>query len=151
MYRCMIFCICLFVGFSSQAGIYKWTDQNGNTRFGQKRPADKSIPYKKLSIKAQRVNEEAIDKQLKSIQQNADELEKSNADRQAKFDEANLAAETKRQSQAECDNVKKSLSSLDFGGNRLYKDNQGNYSRFNEDDRNNQREKFNQFLKENCP
>jgi len=150
MYRCIFFCICLFVGFSSQADIYKWTDQNGNTHFGEKRPFDKSISYKKLSIKAQRVNEDANEKQLTSIQQSADELEKSNADRQAEINNAELAAETEKHSQQECDNVKKSLAMLDFGGNRLYKDSEGNYSRLSEDDKNNQREKFNQFLDENC-
>jgi len=146
----MIFCICLLAGFSSQADIYKWTDQNGNTHFGEKRPFDKSISYKKLSIKAQRVNEAESEGRLKSIQQSADEIEKSNADRQAAIDKADLSAETKKRSHAECDNVRKSLSSLDFGGNRLYKDSDGNYSRMNEDDRNIKREQFNQFLNENC-
>lgn len=150
MYRYVVFSICLSISSLCLADIYQWTGQHGNTAYGQQRPVDKSIPYNVISKEARPASETQSGSQLKSIQETADELEKANAVRQAKIDDAKLAEETKKQSQAKCESVKASLAALDFGGNRLYKDSDGNYSRLADDDKNRKRQEFNQFLDENC-
>ena len=148
MYRALIICLLLLFANISYAAIYQWIDEHGNTHYGQLAPRDKNIDAKKIFVKPSRV----IDNEQTStpIQDSANEIAKSNADRKAANDKIQQQANEKRRLQERCETSKKNLAELDYGGNRLYKDADGNYSRLSPDDKTKKREELNTFINENC-
>jgi uncharacterized protein (DUF3084 family) len=148
MYRTLLLVFCLILSTQSFAAIYKWIDKNGNVSFGQIRPADKSIVSQELSVKSSRVV--VTEKKQVSLKSSEDELIKANSEREAARDKTLQAKAAKKIAQERCDGAKKSLAQLDVGGNRLYKDSEGNYSRLDEEKRSQQRQDLNTFIDENC-
>ena len=146
MYRSLTVLFYLLFATIGHAAIYKWADENGNTSYGQAPP--RNIISQEITIKSAPV--ETTGKPQKSIQDSADEIAKSNAERKASTDKTTQKAQQQRLLQDQCANAKKELSTLGIGGNRLYKDSDGNYSRINEDDKNQQRQKLSAFIHENC-
>lgn len=148
MYRALIICFCLFFAHSSYAAIYKWVNEQGNTHYGQRPPRDKNIDVKKVFVKSSGIIDS--EKDPTSIQDSANEIAKSNADHKAANDKIQQQANEKRRLQERCETSKKNLAELDYGGNRLYKDADGNYSRLSPDDKTKKREELNTFINENC-
>ncbi|MBL4783716.1 MAG: DUF4124 domain-containing protein [Porticoccaceae bacterium] len=148
MYRTLLLGFCLIVSTQSFATIYKWVDKNGNVSFGQTRPADKSIVTQEISVKSTRVV--VTEKKQVSLKISEDELIKANSEREAARDKTLQAKAAKKIAQERCDGAKKALAQLDVGGNRLYKDSEGNYSRLDEEKRSQQRQGLNTFIDKNC-
>jgi len=148
MYRALIFCFCLLFASLAHAAIYHWVDHQGNTHYDQQPPRDKSIDAQKISVKSNTIVDSEQTQQ--SIQDSADEIAKSNSARKAENNKAQQKADENRRLQERCDISKKNLAELDYGGNRLYKDAEGNYSRLSTEEKNNQREQLNVFINENC-
>ena len=148
MYRALIFCFCLLFTHLAHTAIYHWVDHQGNTHYGQRPPKDKSITANKVFIKSSGIFDD--EKTLTPIQDSANKIADSNAERKAANDEAVQQANNKRRLQEQCDATKKNLEELDYGGNRLYKDADGNYSRLSPEDKTKQRQKLDAFLQDNC-
>ncbi|MFT6217327.1 MAG: hypothetical protein ACJA2Y_000718 [Cycloclasticus pugetii] len=148
MYRALMFCSCLLFAQFAYSAIYQWVDHQGNTHYSQHPPADKSISTQNITVTKKPVAD--AKKNQQSIQDSANEIAKSNAERQAARDKLQQQAEENKRLQESCEASKKSLIELDYGGNRLYKDTEGNYSRFTDEDKNNQREQLNDFINKNC-
>ena len=127
--------------------IYQWVDDQGRMQYSQQKPHGKSLEPQKITIKTSRP---ADNKQLKSIQDSANEIARSNAARKAASDKALQETQEARLAQEKCATSKKNLSDLDYGGNRLYKGADGRYSRFTPEDKKQQREQLNSFINENC-
>lgn len=147
MFRLFITCFVFFFAVSSQSAIYQWTNEQGNIAYGQKPPRDKTIKTQKILLKSSEIIEV---KQAESIQDSANEIAKSNAARKAANEKIQQEAAEALLLQERCATSKKSLTELDFGGNRLYKDSDGNYSRFSAEDKSQQREQLTAFINENC-
>jgi hypothetical protein len=147
MYRALIVLISFFTLSIAHATIYQWTDQQGQLHYSQTPPPNKSIESKKITIRNSTVTG---DKPHPSIQDSANEIAKSNAERKAANEKIQQDARANRAMQERCSTSKKNLAELDYGGNRLYKDADGNYSRFSAEDKNQQREQLNAFINENC-
>jgi hypothetical protein len=148
MYRAFIFFSCLLACTSGQADmrIYKWVNAQGNTHFSQAPPRNKSISPQTFTVKTDK--REGLS--LKTLIDSAEKIAKSNVERKTANDKLRQEAEEKRLAEEKCVTSKKNLSKLGYGGNRLYKDANGNYSRFSAEEKNQQREKLNAFIDENC-
>ncbi|MDX2425335.1 MAG: DUF4124 domain-containing protein [Cycloclasticus sp.] len=147
MFRPLIICFAFLFTSNSHAAIYQWTDEQGSVAYGEKPPQDKTIKTQKILLKSPEISEV---KQTRSIQDAANDIAKANAEREAAIDTANQSAEDEKFMQEECARANKALSSLDLGGNRLYKDSAGNYARLSDDDKSLQRQNLNAFIDENC-
>lgn len=148
MYRTLMFCFCLLFTQFAHTAIYYWVDHQGQTHYGQQPPLDKSINVQKIAVSTN----SSVDpnQQQQSIQDSANKIAESNAERKAARDKLQQQADENRRRNENCDASKKKLAELDYGGNRLYKDAEGNYSRLTDEDRNNQREQLNDFINKNC-
>ncbi|MBQ0725638.1 MAG: DUF4124 domain-containing protein [Cycloclasticus sp.] len=147
MFRCLIFCFIFFLSSNALAAIYKWTDDQGNTSYGQTPPRDKSLKLEKLNTK--RSPSVPVDR-LKSLQDSANEIAKSNAERAAANNKAAELVREKQRIAKECSQAKQALAALDLGGNRLYKDSEGNYSRLTQEDKSQQRQSLSLAIEETC-
>jgi len=145
-----VLCISLALLFitNSQAGIYKWNNEHGTRQYTQSPPRDKSIHIEKIIYKKY-FNKSVTPSQ--SMQDDADEIARSNAKRQAAIDKAEHQNQQQQLARKSCQRAKQSLTSLDFGGNRLYKDAEGNYHRFNTEEKERKRELLNEIILNNCP
>ncbi|MEW4983939.1 MAG: DUF4124 domain-containing protein [Cycloclasticus sp.] len=148
MYRTLMVCIFLLSSSLTHATIYHWVDEQGTTNYGQTPPKNKSIARQKIVVKSQTVVESQQAQQ--SIQDSANEISKSNAERKAASDKRQQEVIKQARRQERCETSKENLAQLDYGGNRLYKDAEGNYARFTAEDKNLQREQLNAFINENC-
>lgn len=87
MYRFLIFCIILFFNGLGHAAIYHWIDEQGGTHYSQRPPRDKTIISQKIVFKSMAT---AFDQQPQpTIQDSANEIAKSNAERQAAHEKFN--------------------------------------------------------------
>ena len=139
----MIFCS------PNYAAIYKWVNEQGVTSFTQQPPKNKDTPFQKIKVKATAPNDNYAEDNT-SANKNA---------RKAKEISLKKAQEVARQEQIKdgsedlkkhCALAKKSLVSLNMGGNRLYKDSDGNYLRLDEESKEQKRQEISQFLADNC-
>ncbi|MCB1586621.1 MAG: DUF4124 domain-containing protein [Xanthomonadales bacterium] len=97
----------LFTTANAKQKYYKWTDENGNVHYSEKKPEDKEAQELKIRSKAPKpqetVSEEAnTDKELPPDQQAVEDF---NRNEQAKAKEA--------QDQANCEIAKKNLQTLE--------------------------------------
>jgi len=131
------------------AAIYKWTNKQEVTSFTQQRPKNKSISFEKLNVRP-----------IPFIG-NADEGNSRTEDNTQKTDELSIkqAKEVVPQKQTKADReelkrrcaiAKQSLVNLSRGGNRLYKDANGEHLRLDEESKNQKRREISQFLADNC-
>ena len=148
MYRALMFCFCLLFASLAHTTIYYWVDHQSNTHYSQRPPQDKSLAAKKIFIKPSGTIDS--NKPLTSIQDSANEIAKSNAERKAANDKILQQSTDHKRLQEQCEATQKSLEELDYAGNRLYKDSDGNYSRLSSEEKATQRQKLNDFLKDNC-
>ena len=148
MYRALMFCYCLLFTSLAHTTIYYWVDHQGNTHYGQRLPQDKSLSATKVFIKSSGVFD--AEKTLTPIQDSANAIAASNAERKAANDEILQQANNIRRLQHQCEATKKNLEELEYGGNRLYKDANGNYSRLSSEEKTQQRQKLEEFLQDNC-
>jgi len=139
--------IYLLYSSSSLALIYDWTSPNGVQQYTQSPPRDSSISSEKIYIK-KHISDSELPSE--SIQQSADAIAKSNAERKATSDKFTQQIKQLELMRANCLRAKKSLSALELGGNRMYKDAEGNYLRLNEEAKAKQREEIKKQIKENC-
>jgi len=131
------------------AAIYKWTNEQEVTSFTQQRPKNKSISFEKLKVRPIPFigNDDEDNSSTESNAKKADELgikkaEEASPHKQTKADREEL----KRR----CAIAKQSLINLSRGGNRLYKDANGEYLRLDEESKNQKRREISQFLTDNC-
>jgi len=139
----MIFCS------PNYAAIYKWVNEQGVTSFTQQPPKNKSISFKKIKVR----NTPLIDgseegkSRAKWNSKEAEELNHKKAQEVSRKKQIRAATEELKK---HCAVAKQSLANLNLGGNRLYKDSDGNYSRLDEESKNKKRQEISQFLADNC-
>lgn len=136
--------ILIFTTSASYSAIYEWTNKQGNTAYTQTPPGDKNIDSKKIEIKAQGIN-----KNVRSYQAPAEMTTEAPTETLSE-EKSKQIAEGKKLLLEQCSNAKKALESLDLGGNRLYKDNEGNYLRLTEKDKKQRRDNLSSFITEHC-
>ncbi|ORU92742.1 MAG: hypothetical protein A6F71_08780 [Cycloclasticus sp. symbiont of Poecilosclerida sp. M] len=128
--------------------IYTWTNAEGKTVFSQTLPRDKSIEADKVEIKTPLFDTTTKSTAPDNNVKDSDVDEET--DEPISEEDAERIAEGKKLIKEQCNNAKSDLSSLELGGNRLYKDSKGNYLRMTEEEKANRRKNMNAFISEHC-
>lgn len=126
------------------ADMFKWTDADGNTEYGQYPPA--GVQAERLKAAPAPQTQPAA----KSLQQQVEEMNKRvEADKQRKAE-----AEQKKQQavnrKINCDNARKNIEQLNYGGNRMMRMPDGSYQRLDENTKQQQLEKNRKAVKDFC-
>ena len=149
MFRFLIVCIFFLFAIPSLATIYEWTDLKGVTSFGQIRPTPQGISSRTVKVTPPKRSNSDIPPNP-SIQESADKIADSNLKRQTTRDKATQAQAKIDLIQQQCINAKKSLAQTKLGGNRLFKDSTGRYSRLTSEERRLKQQTLNDFIQQNC-
>jgi len=131
------------------AAIYKWVNQQEVTSFTQQRPKNKSISFEKINVAPMPLIGD-VDEVKSSTEKNAKKTDELSI---KKTKEASPKEQTKADREVlkrRCATAKQSLINLNRGGNRIYKDANGNYLRLDEESKNQKRREISQFLTDNC-
>jgi len=110
---------------TSFAGIYKWTDAEGNVHYSQQRPRDTSS--EKMNVPQHAPTDTSTYKRP-ALQSN-DSENKNAADDKQKSDEPEEVKETKAEKKrrlAECEQVRQNLATMESRGRVRSKDKDGN-------------------------
>ena len=129
----------------ASAAMYKWSDANGETQYGQFPPAGvnatpiKADPQPKASAPAR-----------KPLQEQVEEMDEQLKQQETAKEEA--AAETKNAEirKQNCENARKNITQLGYGGHRLAKMPDGSYERFSEEKKQEMIKKNEDAIKEFC-
>jgi len=128
------------------AAMYKWTDVDGSTRYGQYPPA--GVQAESVHVSPQPASRPQT---APSPQQRLKELEQQQQKQTEKAAEAaaeKQKAETKRKN---CEIAKNNLAGLQMGGHRLTRLPDGSYTRLSEEERLNRVAEAEKHIKEFCP
>ncbi|MFQ5645012.1 MAG: DUF4124 domain-containing protein [Thiogranum sp.] len=126
------------------ATMFKWTDANGKTQYGQFPPAGveatriKSAPDPK-SAPARK----PLDQQMKELDQQLEARETAEAEAAAKKQNAEIRKQN-------CANARKNITQLGYGGNRLAQMPDGSYKRLDEAEKQKMIKKNEDAIKEFC-
>lgn len=129
---------------SAAADMYKWTDANGITQYGQHPPA---------GVQAERLRPApapATAPAAKSLQQQVDDMNReieASDKRKAEAAQKKQRAEIRK---TNCANARRNIEFLGYGGNRRIKMPDGSYQTLDEKTRNEQLEKNRKAVKEFC-
>jgi hypothetical protein len=129
---------------SASAAMYKWTDANGNTQYGQHPPAGSTAEH------IQAAPAPNATPAGKSLQQRVEELEKRQDAEQQRKAEAARKQQDAENRKINCANARKNIERLNHGGNRLVHMPDGSYQRLDEAQKQEQIEKNQKAIKEFC-
>lgn len=121
--------IALLIAIPASAGMYKWTDADGNVQYGQYPPAGADAkPMKPAPPPASAPARKPLNDQVEALNKQMDARKQKEAE----------AAEDKKQAEfarTNCENAKKNIEQLNLGGHRLAQMPDGSYKRFSEEEK----------------
>ena len=127
------------------AAMYKWTDADGSTQYGQYPPAGVAAERIKVSPQPASQPQPALSPQqrLKELE----EQQQKQTEQEAKAAGEKQKAETIKKN---CEIAKKNLSGLQVGGHRLTRLPDGSYTRLSEEERLSRITEAEKHIKEYC-
>lgn len=126
------------------ASVYKWTDENGVTHFGDRQPTGKQS--ERVSV---RTGKSSAGQQRQSPQEQLEELEAREADEAGKREESAVEEARRKQREANCSTARSNLNLLDRNSRiRIEEDGEQRY--LSPEEIEEQREKFQEIADENC-
>jgi len=128
---------------AASAAMYKWTDADGSTQYGQYPPA--GVQAERIKVSPQPASQPAP-----SPQQRLKELEQQ---QQKQAEKATAAAAEKQKAETikqDCEIAKKNLAGLQMGGHRLTRLPDGSYTRLSEEERLSRVAETEKQIKEYC-
>jgi hypothetical protein len=129
---------------TAHADMFKWTDADGNTQYGQHPPA---------GVQAERLKSAPAPKTApasKSLQQRVEEMNKRTEESNRRKAEAGQQKQQAANRKINCENARQNIEKLNYGGNRLMKMPDGSYQRLDEKTKQAQLEKNRKAIKEFC-
>jgi uncharacterized membrane protein len=126
------------------AAMFKWHDANGKVQYGEFPPA---------GVSAERVAAPRAPKNppaSPSLQQRVEAMDKQQEAEQQRKDEAARTQQAAVNRKLNCDNARKNIEGLNYGGNRLMRAPDGTYQRLDEQQRQQQIEKNQRAITEFC-
>lgn len=128
------------------AGIYKWTDENGEVHYSQQRP-ENSSEAKKMKVDSPPSGSDKAQEDLKQYQEDLDTMMKDKANR-----EKQQAAEQKQKEvkQKNCDNARNRLTKLNAPAKIFYKGESGDMQYMDEKQRTQEREQAQSLVDKWC-
>ncbi|MBL3558239.1 MULTISPECIES: DUF4124 domain-containing protein [Marinobacter] len=128
---------------SSAASVYKWTDENGVTHFGDRQPSgQQSEPVSIRTGKRSESNRQSPQEQVKALE----EREAEQAERQ---EESAAEQARRKQREANCETARSNLSILKRNS-RIRVEEDGEQRYLSEEEIEEQRTKFEEIADENC-
>lgn len=128
---------------SSAASVYKWTDENGVTHFGDRQPTGQQA--ESVSIRTGKRSESS----RPSPQEQVEALESQEAEKAERQQENAVEKARRKQREANCETARSNLSILKRNSRiRVEEDGEQRYLSPEEIDE--QREKFEEIAEENC-
>lgn len=134
----------LLAAASASADIFKWTDAAGNTQYGQHPPA---------GVQAERLHSVPAPQSApaaKSLQQQVEDMDKRVEEQNKRKTEAAKKQQQAANRKINCDNARKNIEQLNYGGNRMIKMPDGSYQRLDEKQKQAQLEKNRKAIEEFC-
>ncbi|MEP1213614.1 MAG: DUF4124 domain-containing protein [Marinobacter sp.] len=128
---------------SSAASVYKWTDENGVTHFGDRQPTGQQA--ESVSIRTGQRSEN----NRQSPQEQVKALEEREAKQAERRDENAVEEARRKQREANCETARSNLSILQRNS-RIRVEENGEMRYLSEDEIAEQREKFEEIAEENC-
>lgn len=128
---------------SSAASVYKWTDEEGVTHFGDRQPTGR--PSESVSIRTGKRSEDG----RKSPQEQVEALENQEAEEAERKEETAVEEARRKQREANCETARSNLSILQRNS-RIRVEEEGEQRYLSEDEIEEQRVKFEEIAKENC-
>ncbi len=142
--RTLISTVLLLAMAGAHAAMYKWTDEQGNTQFGQFPPAGvEAEQMKPPPPPATAPKGSSLQDRVKALDAQQS-IEKENA--LIEKQEQEKAAQIKQN----CESARENAKLLERGGNRVYQMPDGSYQRFNAEESQKRVEDAKKYIKENC-
>lgn len=129
---------------ATAASVYKWTDENGVTHFGDREPTGKQT--ERVNI---RTGKTSGDQRPKSPQQQLEELEAREADAAGKREESAVEEARRKQREANCETARSNLTILERNS-RIRVEENGEQRYLSAEEIQEQRQKFEDIASENC-
>lgn len=126
------------------ASVYKWTDENGVTHFGDREPSGKTS--EQVSI---RTGKSSGGQPAKSAQEQLKELESRDADAAERRDMSAADEARAKQRNANCETARNNLNLL-ASNNRIRIEEDGEQRYLSQEEIQEQREKFQSIADDNC-
>jgi hypothetical protein len=127
------------------AAMYKWTDADGSTQYGQYPPAD--VQAERIKAAPQPASPPPA---ASSPQQRLKALEEQQQKQTEKEAEAATAKQEAETIKKNCEIAKKNLAGLQLGGHRLTRLPDGSYTRLNEEERQSRIAEAEKNIKQYC-
>ena len=128
---------------SSAASVYKWTDENGVTHFGDRQPSGQQA--ESVSIRTGKRSES----NRQSPQQQVKALEEREAEKAERQEESAVEEARRKQREANCETARSNLSILQRNS-RIRVEEEGEQRYLSEEEIAEQRVKFEEIAEENC-
>lgn len=125
------------------AAMYKWTDADGSTQYGQYPPA--GVQAERIKVSPQPASQPTP-----SPQQRLKELEQQQQTQTEKETEAATEKQEAETIKKNCEIAKKNLTGLQMGGHRLTRLPDGSYTRLSEEERLSRVAEAEKHIKEYC-
>lgn len=126
------------------ASVYKWTDENGVTHFGDRQPTGKQS--ERVSV---RTGKSSGSQQRQSPQEQLEALEAREADEAGKREESAAEEARRKQREANCSTARSNLNILDRNSRiRIEEDGEQRY--LSPEEIEEQRQQFQEIADENC-
>ena len=127
---CVLAMILALTTTSVAAAMYKWTDADGNTQYGQHPPAGVQVERIKPSPQPTAQQQPAL-----TPQQRLQQLEAQQQKQREQQAEAAAEEEKAEAIKQNCEIARKNLANLQMGGHRLTRLADGSYTRLTEEER----------------
>lgn len=132
------------LAFPASAGMYKWKDADGKTRYGQFPPAGVSAtPMKAKPAPHSATTRKPLQDQVKALDKQLEERETTKTEAAAKKQNAAIRKQN-------CENARNNITQLGYGGNRLVHMPDGSYARLSEKEKQEKIKKNKDAIKKFC-
>lgn len=132
-------------GVAMSASVYKWTDENGVTHFGDRQPTGKQS--ERVNVRSGTTSKAAADKQ--SPQERLEDVQKGQENQAVSQREAAEQEARNKQRAANCETARSNLDIIDSNARIRVQDN-GEQRYLNPQEIADQRQKFQEIADENC-
>jgi len=135
----------LFPALSAANSVYKWTDEEGNTHFGDRQPTGRNA--ESVSI---RTGKSGNGSASSSAQQQLKELEERQAEEDAGEEQSAQEQARQQQRQRNCETARSNLNILQAGGRIQTQGEDGERRYLDEEEIEQKRQQFQEIADDNC-
>lgn len=136
---------CLFPALSAANSVYKWTDEEGNTHFGDRQPTGRSA--ESVSI---RTGKSQNGSSSRSAQQQVEDFEERQAEEDAGEEQSAEEQARQQQRQRNCETARSNLNILEAGGRIQTQGEDGERRYLDEEEIEQKRQQFEEIADDNC-